>query len=878
LATLLAKRAESVARYLLPSGKRVGNEWRVGSVRGHKGKSLGIHLTGDTAGVWMDFANRNDTGDLVELWTRTKDISKTKAIKEIKQYLGIDGQTNNIDSARQRSQTPVRFPIRSKPSPATQKLISREYHQSLRGRLLKSEQAMAYLTGPKRGLTRQTIDHFGLGLSSRYTNKDGVTTADAVVAPIVSPSRDFLARLAKVCVPGLTQNPTSENSWTWGEVTTYWSDEKKGQALVFVCEGLKDLWRHWQALAKTDMSKDIILISSTHGSAYPAEWEQEEFWSQWKEIYLGHDNDDPGDMIAERLLEFTGRQVRRVRVPKEFGKDWTDYWQNGGDIDRFRALLSGAPVASAARVIDARELSFPPVLRPGCYSYNPVDINGAYINGHLYYPTEIHVVEVNKAGVMEERLETIVIRSDRTIQRVVCAPAPTGTPADKKVFKLTDGTIVESEPRVSSNRTWAYESIGKYINGTAKSRGLQALVQDLVAALQQAVWLPYSEDYAALALTALVTYVQTVFESVPLILMNGPAGSGKTQAGNAMARLSANGKVIGQVSAATAARVIDETRGLVVLDDVESIAAKAGRDIQVTELVQALKVSYNQHTAIKMWTDVKTMRTEKLNFFGVKILNNTLGADFVLGSRMIRIQTRKMPEHIQSNVREFSVSDLQRLRSLRNELHVWAFENVTKVDKVYREVFSAKSNRDMEIAAPLRTMARLIGDPQISAMLESCLARQHAQQHDVNDDPVEILSEAVRNIIKQGYEIVTIAQLRLEMRTLLDVNYGITHTTDIPEWDQPEWLGRQLRSNDLVADVNLGRRRFFGKNLRLVKFANWIIEEARKDEAGDPLPIALKAPDAFCQGCANCPYRNAGCELQILRLQEENRRPRRTIQ
>ena len=308
------------------------------------------------------------------------------------------------------------------------------------------------------------------------------------------------------------------------------------------------------------MSNEIILISSTHGSAYPAEWEQEEFWSQWKEVYLGHDNNHAGDMIAERLLEFTGRQVRRVKVPKEFGKDWTDYWQNGGDIERFRALLSEAPVASAARVMDARELSLAPVLRPGRYSYRPVDINGAYVNGHLYYPTEIHVVEINKAGVMEELLETIVIRSDRTIQRVVCAPAPLGTPADKKVLKLTDGTTIEKEPRVSSNRTWSYESIDKYINGTTKTRSLHALVQDVIAALQQAVWLPYNEDYAALALTALVTYVQTVFESVPLILMNGPAGSGKTQAGNAMARLSANGKVIGQVSAATAARVIDENQ------------------------------------------------------------------------------------------------------------------------------------------------------------------------------------------------------------------------------------------------------------------------------------------------------------------------------
>jgi hypothetical protein len=876
---MLAQRTESVARYLLPSGKKEGNEWRVGSIRGNKGKSLGVHLTGDKAGVWMDFQNPDDTGDLVELWSRVRGITKAQAIPEIQAYLGISHSHNDCEPINSRAVAAPVISIKPGDGPdAAPKTINHEYHQSLRSRLVKNERAMAYLIGPTRGLNRETIDYFGLGLSSPYTNKDGRTTSDALVAPMRSPAGQFLARQAYICVPGVTQNPLSENSWMKGEVSTYWSEKRKSQTTLFVCEGLKDVWRHWQALKQASMTSEIMLISSTHGSGIPAEWKSENFWSPWGTIYFGQDNDDAGDMIAEGVLEFVGREILRVKVPREFGKDWTDYWQKDGSIESFKSLLANPPVASAVRVANAKTRDSLPTPSPGRYSYNPVDINGAYVNGHLYYPTETHVAKIDDdSGVLVERLETIVIRSDRTIHRAVYAPAPPGTPSNKRVQKLTDGTIIEKEPRASSARTWDYEWIDRYIKGTAKVRSLSAIFQDVLAALQQSVWLPYEEDYVVLALTALVTYVQTVFESVPLILMNGPAGSGKTQAGNTMARLSANGTVIGQTSAATAARVIDETRGFVSLDDVESIAAKAGRDAQITELVQALKVSYNQQTAVKMWTDVKTMRTEKLNFFGVKLLNNTLGADFILGSRMIRIQTRKMPEGIQSNVRDFSVEDLRKLHALRNEMHVWAFENVGKVVKSYREVYANKSNRDMEIAAPLRTMARLIGEPEVSAKLERCLARQHVQQRTINDDPIEILKEAVRNMIRQGYETVTISHIQLEMRTLLDANYGVTYTTEIPEWDQPEWLGRQLRSNDLVADVNPGRRRFFGKNLRLVQFAKWVLEEVLKDEGGNPISIASKPPDAFCQGCENCPYRNAGCELQNLRLQEGSRKHRASI-
>ena len=51
----LAVRIESLCAHLFPSGHREGSEWRVGSIAGEPGDSLGIHLEGDKAGVWSDF-------------------------------------------------------------------------------------------------------------------------------------------------------------------------------------------------------------------------------------------------------------------------------------------------------------------------------------------------------------------------------------------------------------------------------------------------------------------------------------------------------------------------------------------------------------------------------------------------------------------------------------------------------------------------------------------------------------------------------------------------------------------------------------------------------------------------------------------------------
>lgn len=84
----LAQRTEDIARYLLPNGKKSGAEWRVGSISGESGESLGVHLTGEKSGIWSDFAN-GSSGDLLDLWAATRHLTLTEAIKEATRHLGI---------------------------------------------------------------------------------------------------------------------------------------------------------------------------------------------------------------------------------------------------------------------------------------------------------------------------------------------------------------------------------------------------------------------------------------------------------------------------------------------------------------------------------------------------------------------------------------------------------------------------------------------------------------------------------------------------------------------------------------------------------------------------------------------------------------------
>ena len=88
IARMLADRVEDVCQWLLPTGRRIRNEWCVGSVDGEDGKSLRVNLAGK-AGLWRDFAADEKGGDLIDLIMAVRGTSKADAVKEAKEYLGL---------------------------------------------------------------------------------------------------------------------------------------------------------------------------------------------------------------------------------------------------------------------------------------------------------------------------------------------------------------------------------------------------------------------------------------------------------------------------------------------------------------------------------------------------------------------------------------------------------------------------------------------------------------------------------------------------------------------------------------------------------------------------------------------------------------------
>ena len=82
---------ETLCRHFFPAGEKIINEWHIGGIGGERGKSLGIVLSQERAGVWHDRAT-GQAGTFVQLIMASRNLQFPDAVSEIERALGLSLQ------------------------------------------------------------------------------------------------------------------------------------------------------------------------------------------------------------------------------------------------------------------------------------------------------------------------------------------------------------------------------------------------------------------------------------------------------------------------------------------------------------------------------------------------------------------------------------------------------------------------------------------------------------------------------------------------------------------------------------------------------------------------------------------------------------------
>ena len=875
---------ENIVAHLVGSGNYNNNGSTLGMssyMGGTEGNSFAITTKGSNAGIWhennlSESPNQTGRGDLVDLWALVKNLTKGEALKEIKIHVG---ETSGLEAKVSRSRPKfnlVQTTKISKSKPASDSSIER-----YQGKLRNTPEALAYLHA--RGLTDETIEYFKLGVSFPGTRTitvktDGkkelqkIPTDNALVFPIMTPA-GFMSPYAYYDVPGLSLNPTAK-AWCGCEPRiTYNTRPTTKHQFLFITEGMKDLWMLHQVIQNTDLQDKLLIATSTHGQSIPLEVKNNPtIFNNFEKVFLGHDSDKAGEKISQTWASYVGLKSHRVSPPfteEEDFKDWTDFFGPGiNNVKQLSDILAKAvninPTKLSKPVTRLADCTLGSIMAPA-----DLDVTSAFHNGLMYYSIKVMQAVEDKDYNVTVSHNIKVIRSDKIMLDVLpINPTTRFTLLDTKMYRLSDDTIIKRAPQVSVGASWDITHVKAWLEGKFSPRALGNIVDDMVAVMKTRIWLPNNDDYMILALTMVTTYVQQIFDAVPFLLATGVAGSGKTELGSVLKELGCNAVVTGDISAATITRLIDSTKGLLIIDDAEKLSKKGGsNNSQVVDLLQILKVSYKKSSATKQVTDNKTMTVNELDFYGVKLFTNTTGMEDILGTRTIPIHTRKP-------LNGFTQGEMpyEKLRELRAELHAWAMENAAKVDSVYR-TFST-GNRDDEITTPFRVFAQIAEQDEWSELIDRLVGRLAFERQSNDADTAEgYLREAVLNIARRGYVSVTMEHVSMEMELLVPENFGKTFTNEIPEWKHTSWVKRTLMAMGFLACSSGKRVRVHGKKdvplQRLYTLSKSLFMEIKKASEDTYIAITKLEPidgNMFCKQhdrCSGCYYENLACDIKI---------------
>lgn len=306
LSNQLWDRAEDVAKYLLPNGKKIQGEWCVGDLNGDKGQSLKVNVRGKR--VWCEF-NGGLGGDLLDLWVATRNISMHVAIQEAKDFLGIRDENSVFEKPKKEFKKPERKGI------------------------LPSRNCYSYLAS--RGISEETAKKFKI-VDAKVFNHETKQEVDAIAFPYIRDNETIqIKRL------GIERNGNKKIIMAEADCEPclfgWQAIDNKERNMVVLCEGEID------AMTISQYGVPALSVPFGGGSGAKQQWIDYEYdnLDRFEEIFICMDDDEAGQLASKEIATRLGyHRCSFVHLPKGC-KDANECLTKGVSRDDFiQAIIS----------------------------------------------------------------------------------------------------------------------------------------------------------------------------------------------------------------------------------------------------------------------------------------------------------------------------------------------------------------------------------------------------------------------------------------------------------------------------------------------------------------------------------------------------------
>ena len=333
----------------------------------------------------------------------------------------------------------------------------------------------------------------------------------------------------------------------------------------------------------------------------------------------------------------------------------------------------------------------------------------------------------------------------------------------------------------SSYLRWRHSDIAEFLEGHTQVNA-EKLFIDIVTAYKRYCYFESEDTYYLLALWIMGTYLFPLFPAYPLILLNGPLGSGKSRTHAVSACMAFNARSLTDPNNAIMFRLVDNQRSSLFFDDAEWLARSTP-----TRFLSTLKSSYKKTAKVPRVGSNKDGSIDEYEIYSPKMFNNIDGIENVIGSRTITFTQKIAPKSAEIDKHDPDETD-PHWAEIRNRLYMFTLNYWQDVKKLLPEQTKLPlTGRMYEIYCGILSIAQFLDPVSKQKGLHKLVLA--AAMRDVEERKCEYLKTDPKALVIQA-----LLKLTDGWYTASQIVSAIKKATGSPREFTPIETGRILKS------------------------------------------------------------------------------------